>query len=141
MKQIAVVYYSGTGNTEALANAVVQGIQEAGATAKVISAGMFSADMLDSYDAFAFGCPAMGNETLEDEVFEPMFESLLSHLSGKTVALFGSYGWGDGEWMRQWQETTLQSGALLAAEPVIAVDTPDQTALAEAKALGRALSR
>lgn len=141
MKQIAVVYYSGTGNTEALANAVIEGVQEAGANAKVISAGMFSADMLDRYDAIAFGCPAMGSEDLEDELFKPMFESLLTHLNGKHVALFGSYGWGDGEWMREWRETTLQSGALLVAEPVIAVDTPDQTALDEAKALGAALGR
>jgi len=107
----------------------------------VISAGMFSSDMLDSYDAFAFGCPAMGSEALEDEVFEPMFESLLEHLAGRKVALFGSYGWGDGEWMRLWKETTVESGAILAAEPVIALDTPDQNALEEAKALGVALAR
>ena len=141
MKKIAVVYYSGTGNTEALANALVEGAQESGASVKVISAGMFSSDMLDSYDAFAFGCPAMGSETLEDEVFEPMFESLLEHLTGRKVALFGSYGWGDGEWMRLWKETTVESGAILAAEPVIALDTPDQNALEEAKALGVALAR
>lgn len=141
MKKIAVVYYSGTGNTEALANALVEDAQESGASVKVISAGMFSSDMLDSYDAFAFGCPAMGSETLEDEVFEPMFESLLEHLAGRKVALFGSYGWGDGEWMRLWKETTVESGAILAAEPVIALDTPDQNALEEAKALGVALAR
>lgn len=141
MKKIAVVYFSGTGNTEALANALVEGAQESGASVKVISAGMFSSDMLDSYDAFAFGCPAMGSETLEDEVFEPMFESLLEHLAGRKVALFGSYGWGDGEWMRLWKETTVESGAILAAEPVIALDTPDQNALEEAKALGVALAR
>ncbi|MDD2396048.1 MULTISPECIES: flavodoxin [Sphaerochaeta] len=141
MKKIAVVYYSGTGNTEALANALVEGAQESGASVKVISAGMFSSDMLDSYDAFAFGCPAMGSEALEDEVFEPMFESLLEHLAGRKVALFGSYGWGDGEWMRLWKETTVESGAILAAEPVIALDTPDQNALEEAKALGVALAR
>lgn len=141
MKKIAVVYYSGTGNTEALANALVEGAQESGASVKVISAGMFSSDMLDSYDAFAFGCPAMGSEALEDEVFEPMFESLLEHLAGRKVALFGSYGWGDGEWMRLWKETTVESEAILAAEPVIALDTPDQNALEEAKALGVALAR
>lgn len=141
MKKIAVVYYSGTGNTEALANALVEGAQESGASVKVISAGMFSSDMLDSYDAFAFGCPAMGSEALEDEVYEPMFESLLEHLAGRKVALFGSYGWGDGEWMRLWKETTVESGAILAAEPVIALDTPDQNALEEAKALGVALAR
>ena len=141
MKKIAVVYYSGTGNTEALANALIEGAQESGASVKVISPGMFSSDMLDSYDAYAFGCPAMGSETLEDEVFEPMFESLLEHLAGRTVALFGSYGWGDGEWMRLWNETTVASGAILAAEPVIALDTPDQNAFEEAKALGVALAR
>lgn len=141
MKKIAVVYYSGTGNTEALANALVEGALESGASVKVISAGMFSSDMLDSYDAFAFGCPAMGSEALEDEVFEPMFESLLEHLAGRKVALFGSYGWGDGEWMRLWKETTVESGAILAAEPVIALDTPDQNALEEAKALGVSLAR
>ena len=74
-------------------------------------------------------------------VFEPMFESLLEHLAGRKVALFGSYGWGDGEWMRLWKETTVESGAILAAEPVIALDTPDQNALEEAKALGVALAR
>ncbi|NLE14945.1 MAG: flavodoxin [Spirochaetales bacterium] len=141
MKKIAVVFYSGTGNTQALAEAVVEGVQQAGASASVISAGMFSADMLDSFDAFAFGCPAMGSEGLEDEVFEPMFDSLLEHLGGRKVALFGSYGWGDGEWMSQWRETTVQSGAVLAAEPVIAQDSPDREALAKAKALGSALAR
>ncbi|MCK9599171.1 MAG: flavodoxin domain-containing protein, partial [Sphaerochaeta sp.] len=141
MKKIAVVYYSGTGNTEALADAVVEGVREAGASAAVISAGMFSADMLDSFDAFAFGCPAMGSEGLEDEVFEPMFDSLLEHLGGRKVGLFGSYGWGDGEWMSQWKETTMQSGAVLVSEPVIALDTPDQEARGKAKALGSALAR
>ncbi len=141
MKRIAVVYYSGTGNTEALAHAVTEGARQAGAEVKVISAGMFSADMLHSYDAFAFGCPAMGSESLEDEVFEPMYESLLEHLEGKTVGLFGSYGWGDGQWMQQWKETTVQSNAILAADPVIALDTPGPDELARAKALGSALAR
>lgn len=141
MKRIAIVYYSGTGNTEAMAKAVAKGAQEADATVRLISAGLFSSDMLDSYDAFAFGCPAMGNESLEDEIFEPMFTSLLGRLQGKTVGLFGSYGWGDGQWMRQWQETTLQSGALLVKEPVIASDNPDQNALAKAYELGAALAR
>ncbi|MGE4583239.1 MAG: flavodoxin domain-containing protein [Sphaerochaeta sp.] len=140
MKKIAVVYYSGTGNTQALAEALIKGAEQTGATCKVISAGMFAADMLDSFDAFAFGCPAMGSEGLEDEVFEPMFEALLGNLAGKRLALFGSYGWGDGQWMRDWQETTVANGAILAGDPVIALDTPDAEALAQAEELGRALA-
>ncbi|MGE4454795.1 MAG: flavodoxin [Sphaerochaeta sp.] len=140
MKRIAVVYYSGTGNTEALAQAVAKGAKEAGAETKIIKAGLFSGDMLDSYDAFAFGCPAMGSESLEDEIFEPMFNALLPYLSGKRVGLFGSYGWGNGEWMDDWAEVTRDSGAVLAADPVIALDTPEEEEIAAATSLGRALA-
>lgn len=139
MKRIAIVYYSGTGNTEALAKTVVEGVQQAGGEARLISAGMFSADMLDSYDAYAFGCPAMGAESLEDEIFEPMFDSLLPKLSGRLIGLFGSYGWGDGEWMRLWLRTTVESGARVATDPVIAQDAPDAETLAQARNLGIAL--
>ena len=139
MKQIAVVYYSGTGNTEALAKAVIEGVTEAGGKSKVIGCGLFRADMLDSFDGFAFGCPAMGSENLEDEIFEPMYESLLPHLKGKKVVLFGSYGWGDGEWMRQWRQSTEEAQALVVAEPVTALDIPDEQALQAARNLGRAL--
>ncbi len=140
MKRIAVVYYSGTGNTEDLAQAVAKGAQEAGAETKIIKAGLFSSDMLDSYDAFAFGCPAMGSESLEDEIFEPMFNALLPHLSGKLVGLFGSYGWGNGEWMADWAAATRDSGAVFAADPVIALDTPEEQEIAAAISLGRALA-
>ncbi len=140
MKQIAIVYYSGTGNTEALAQALAKGVQSTGATTRLISAGLFSADMLDSYDGFAFGCPAMGSESLEDEVFEPMFDSLIPFLSNKKVALFGSYGWGDGQWMQDWAETTEGADAIMAGEPVIALDTPDKEALVAAYQLGIALA-
>ncbi|MGD9926526.1 MAG: flavodoxin domain-containing protein [Sphaerochaeta sp.] len=140
MKRIAIVYYSGTGNTEALAQAVAKGAMEAGAGIKVIKAGLFSADLLDSYDAVAFGCPAMGSESLEDEVFEPMFNALLPHLEGKPVALFGSYGWGNGEWMDEWAELTKDAGAVLVADPVIALDTPEDDALGAAFSLGTALA-
>ncbi|NLK04961.1 MAG: flavodoxin [Spirochaetales bacterium] len=139
MKHIAIVYYSGTGNTEALAKAVIEGVTSCNGKTTIIQAGLFSADMLDSYDAFAFGCPAMGSEGLEDEVFEPMFESLLPHLSGRKVVLFGSYGWGDGQWMEDWKQTTLDAKAHLVAPPVIAQDDPDETALASAHQLGVAL--
>jgi flavodoxin I len=140
MKNIAIVYYSGTGNTELLANAVREGVQHTGAGAKKISAGLFGSDMLDSYNAFAFGCPASGSETLEEDTFEPMFETLLPHLRGKRIALFGSYGWGDGEWMRRWEQRVKEAGAILATESLIVMDSPDDSALQAARELGAALT-
>ncbi|HOE83786.1 MAG TPA: flavodoxin [Sphaerochaeta sp.] len=140
MKNIAIVYYSGTGNTELMADAVREGVQQNGAGAKKISAGLFGSDMLDSYDAFAFGCPASGSETLEEETFEPMFETLLPHLRGKRIALFGSYGWGDGEWMRRWEQRVKEAGAILATESLIVMDSPDDSALQAARELGAALT-
>lgn len=140
MKNIAIVYYSGTGNTELMADAVREGVQQNGAGAKKISAGLFGSDMLDSYNAFAFGCPASGSETLEEETFEPMFETLLPHLRGKRIALFGSYGWGDGEWMRRWEQRVKEAGAILATESLIVMDSPDDSALQAARELGAALT-
>ena len=100
MSKIAVVYWSGTGNTEQMANAVAEGAKEAGAEVSTLTADQFSAAKVAEFDAIAFGCPAMGAETLEEDEFEPMFTGCESALSGKKLALFGSYGWGDGEWMR-----------------------------------------
>ena len=101
MSKIAVVYWSGTGNTEAMAKAVLEGAKEKGAEVVLLTPDEFDVSMMDSYDAIAFGCPAMGAEVLEEEEFEPMFASCESKLSGKRIALFGSYGWGDGEWRRE----------------------------------------
>ena len=139
MSKAAVVYWSGTGNTEAMANAVLDGIKEAGAEGALFTASEFNADMMDQYDAIAFGCPSMGVEQLEDSEFEPMFQSCRAKLSGKKIALFGSYGWGDGEWMRNWQETCQNDGAVMACEFVICNDAPDDGATAACKALGKAL--
>lgn len=140
MKKAAVIYWSGTGNTEAMANAVLEGAQAAGAQAELIAAGEFSGAMLEGYDAVAFGCPAMGAEVLEEDEFEPMFTGCEAGLSGKKIGLFGSYGWGDGQWMRDWQERCEADGAVLAAEPVIANEEPDDDALAACRALGAALA-
>jgi len=139
MSKIAVVYWSGTGNTEAMANAVLEGIKEAGAEGTLYTASEFGADMVDGFDAIAFGCPSMGAEQLEDSEFEPMFNSCESKLNGKKIALFGSYGWGDGEWMRNWEETCQNDGAVMACDFVICNDVPDDEALAACRALGRAL--
>lgn len=128
--RIAVVYYSQTGNTEAMAE-VIERTLEGKAEVVVIDPSLFSSGDLAGYDAFAFGCPAMGDEVLEEEVFEPMFSAIESGLAGKRIILFGSYGWGDGQWMRSWQERCAVDGALLVHEPVMANGAPDDAAAAE----------
>ncbi len=140
MSKVAVVFWSGTGNTAQMAQAVVEGATVAGAEAVLINASQFTADDMDNYDAVAFGCPAMGVEVLEESEFQPMFDSVESKLSGKKTGLFGSYGWGDGEWMRQWEDQVRGDGAQLVADPVTAHEAPDDTALSDCRALGRSLA-
>ena len=140
MKKVAVVYWSGTGNTEAMAKAVLKGAQSAGASAQLYAVSDFSPSLLASYDAVAFGCPAMGSESLEDGEFEPVFEACKAGLQGKGVALFGSYGWGDGEWMRSWEDDCASAGIKLVCDSVIANDAPDDEAVEACKALGAALA-
>lgn len=140
MSKIAVVFWSGTGNTEAMADAVAEGAKGAGAEVSAFNVTDFSADKVDEFDAIAFGCPAMGAETLEDSEFEPVFNECEPKLNGKKIALFGSYGWGDGEWMRTWEETCNSAGAVLVAESVICNDAPDDEATANCNALGAALA-
>ena len=140
MSKVAVVYWSGTGNTEAMAKAVLRGAQNAGASAELYAVSDFDAAKAAGFDAFAFGCPAMGSEALEDSEFEPVFDEVKGGLAGKRVALFGSYGWGDGEWMRSWEESCASAGITLAAESVICNDAPDEEALEACKALGAAIA-
>ena len=137
MNHIAVIYWSGTGNTEAMAKAVLKG---AGVGAELFSVSDFDESKVDSFDAFALGCPAMGSEALEDGEFEPFFENVKASLAGKKVALFGSYGWGDGEWMRSWEDSCAEAGITLAVDSVICNDAPDSEALEACKALGAALA-
>ena len=139
MSKIAVVFWSGTGNTEAMAKSVASGAGAAGAEVDILTASEFDATRITDYDAIAFGCPAMGSEQLEEEEFEPMFELCKPALRGKRIALFGSYGWGDGEWMRSWEASARGCGAELACESVICTDAPDEEAAAKCEALGRAL--
>lgn len=139
MKKAAVIYWSGTGNTETMANAVAEGMKGAGAEVSLLSADAVSAADLAGLDAVALGCPAMGSEVLEDMEFEPMFEGCKSALKGKRVALFGSYGWGGGEWMQNWERDCRSSGIQLACDSVICNDAPDDAALAACQALGKAL--
>ena len=140
MSKIAVVYWSGTGNTEAMAGAVAAGARAAGAEAELIAASDFNAGRVANYDAIAFGCPAMGSEQLEEYEFEPMFDECKSALRGKRIALFGSYGWGDGEWMRSWEAAARGCGAELACASVMCCEAPDEEGAANCEALGRALA-
>lgn len=140
MKKTAVIYWSGTGNTKQMAEAVLEGMKSAGAEAALLEAAQVDASTFSGVDAVAFGCPAMGSEVLEEMEFEPMFSACKSHLSGKKVALFGSYGWGDGEWMRNWEETCTAAGAVFAADSVIAHEVPQDNVLAACRALGAALA-
>ena len=130
----AVIYWSGTGNTEAMAKAVAEG-----AGAELFTVSEFSGNVAD-YDAIAFGCPAMGAEVLEEDEFEPFFTGIEGSLGGKKVLLFGSYGWGDGEWMRNWEERTKAAGAVLVSGAgYIANEAPSDDDLAKLKELGAAL--
>ena len=106
----------------------------------MLTSSEFDASMMDNYDAVAFGCPSMGSEQLEESEFEPMFTSCEAKLRGKKIALFGSYGWGDGEWMRNWEETCQSDGAVLVCESVICNNAPDDEAAEDSKALGAALA-
>lgn len=131
----AVIYWSGTGNTEQMAQAIADA-----AGAELFAVSDFSGSIAD-YDRIAFGCSAMGDEVLEEDEFEPFFASIEGDLSGKAIALFGSYGWGDGEWMREWAERVRNDGAVLVNdEGLIANETPDDAALADCKALGAKLA-
>ena len=140
MSKIAVVYWSGTGNTEAMANAVLEGVKEAGAEGELLNCGEFDATKVADYDAIAFGCPAMGDEVLEEGEFEPMFEGCMSALKDKKIALFGSYGWGDGEWMRNWEDECRNAGAVLACDSVTCNDAPDSDCESACRTLGKRLA-
>lgn len=138
MKKIAIVYWSGTGNTKAMANEIAAGAKDAGMDVSVFTAGEFATDTVDRYDKLAFGCSSMGDEELEDMEFEPMFSAIESRLLGKEIALFGSYGWGDGEWMRLWQERCQADGAIIFNdEGLIVNEMPDDEGLAQCRDFGK----
>ena len=141
MSKVAVVFWSGTGNTEAMAKAVEEGIKGAGAEAAVVAPSAFDASKVNEFDAIAFGCPAMGNEVLEEGEFDPMFSGIESSLSGKKIALFGSYGWGDGQWMRDWDARAKDAGAVMVCDFVIANNEPDDFAKAACADMGAALAQ
>lgn len=140
MSKIAIVYWSGTGNTLEMAQAVKSGAEKAGAQVRLFTPDEFSPDMVDSYDYIAFGCPSMGCEQLEESEFEPMFSACKPNLNGKSIALFGSYGWGGGEWMKAWEDDCQAAGANLVCDSVICNEAPDGQALSDCEKLGASLA-
>ncbi len=139
MSKIAVVFWSGTGNTEAMAQAVADGASAKDAEVDIVQASDFGADSVASYDAIAFGCPAMGDEELEGDEFQPMWDDVKPELGGKTIALFGSYDWGTGEWMDTWKDDADEAGASIAGT-VIANNEPDDEAISACNDLGASLA-
>ena len=141
MKKVGVFYWSGSGNTEAMANAIGNGLAKAGVEYDVVNISESTPDV-NGYEMLMFGCPSMGAEVLEEAEFEPFFEGVESSLSGKKVALFGSYGWGDGEWMRNWVERTEQAGAnVFDGEGLIINETPDDAGLAQCEEFGSSFAQ
>ena len=136
MRKIAIVYWSGTGNTKMMAQACAEGARETGSEAELIGAGDFAAEKAAEYDGVMLGCPAMGAEVLEENTFEPLFEEMEPFLKDRPVALFGSYGWGGGAWMEAWAERTKKGGAKLFGDGLAVENTPDEAALAACRSLG-----
>ena len=139
MKKTAVIYWSGTGNTEAMANAVLEGMKAAGAEATLLTPDQVDASALSDYDAIAFGCPAMGSEELEYDEFQPMWDEVKETLGDKKVVLFGSYSWAEGEWMDNWKADADEAGVNVV-DSVICYDAPDDESEAACKALGAELA-
>ena len=140
MSKAAVIFWSQTGNTEQMANAIADGIREGGMEVDVLNVADTTPADAVKYAKIALGCPAMGAEVLEETEFDPFFTELESKISGLKVALFGSYGWGDGQWMRDWEKDCDDAGIHLVCESVICCETPDDTVLEACRAMGKALA-
>ncbi len=139
MSKVGIFYWSSTGNTLEMANALADHVRNNGGEADVFSVTSVDPSKVDEYDSVAFGCSAMGAEQLDEVEFEPFFLATLPSLSQKKVALFGSYGWGDGEWMRTWESTLLENGISVCTPSVIANGAPDVTAIEELNQASKAL--
>lgn len=141
MEELMVIYWSQTGNTEAMARAIGEGIEQAGKRAKVISVSDISANILKEATVFALGCPAMGIEVLEESEMEPFVTELEGIVKDKKIVLFGSYGWGDGEWMRNWEERMKLAGAqIIHGKGIIAQDEPTEEIIQECQETGREMT-
>ncbi len=142
MNAIAVIYWSQTGNTKTMAEEIVKGIESAGAKADLYEVSAISAGKAAEYEKLALGCPAMGDEVLEESEFAPFYEELEPQIGGKKVALFGSYGWGDGQWMRDWEQRAKDAGIqIVNGQGLIANESPDDEAVQACQALGAGLAK
>lgn len=141
MSKISVIYWSDTGNTEAMANAIADGIKEAGKEAEVLAVGDANAEDLEDAKVFALGSPATGSEEIEGGEMEPFVSEIESFVSGKIIGLFGSHDWGDGQWMRDWEERMKGAGAeILTGEGLICNLTPEDDDIERCKAFGKKLA-
>ena len=141
MDKVYVVYWSQSGNTQAMAEAIGKGVTAAGKEAAVQFVSEASVEELKNVKGFAIGCPAMGAEVLEEMEMEPFVSELESYVNGKSIALFGSYGWGDGQWMRDWVDRMSNAGATIVnGEGLMCQEMPDADGLADCESLGRQLA-
>ncbi len=137
MKSIAIIYWSGTGNTQAMAEAIAQGIEEEGKSADLMEVSEAEGKDITAYQGVLLGCPSMGDEVLEEGEFEPFYTAIENDLQNKQVGLFGSYGWGDGQWMRDWEERAKEAGLKVFEEGLIVNETPNQKDIDQCMAFGK----
>jgi flavodoxin short chain len=137
-----VIYWSGTGNTAAMAEEIYAGAKESGSDVTIAEVVRTTAKNALMADAIALGCPAMGAEVLEETEMEPFVATLESiGLTGKRLILFGSYDWGDGEWMRVWQDRMIKTGAVLIHDGVISKGVPGDNMKIMLQGLGAELAK
>ena len=141
MSKVAIIYWSSTGNTQAMAETIFEGAKEVNSDVALFQVSETSASDALAYDTLILGCPAMGAENLEEGEFEPFFSEIESSLAGKNIALFGSYGWGDGTWMRDWEDRVNTAGGSLVEDGLTVNETPDGNALVECQELGKRVAK
>lgn len=137
MRKLAIIYWTGTGNTKKMAEAIKKGAESAGSEVDLFEVEQFDVSHISAYDGLLFGCPAMGAEVLEESCFEPFFAEVETLLKDKPVALFGSYGWGGGAWMEDWAERTRKTGAKLFGEGLAIENEPDESGCKSCEQLGK----
>lgn len=137
--KVNIIFWSGTGNTEYMAEAVFEGSKKSG-NSKLLTVDKATLEDVKEADILFLGCPSMGVEELEESEMEPFMQSISGDISGKKIILFGSYGWGDGEWMQDWEQRIKNCGALIVEESVICNESPDEEILKQLSALGEKYS-
>jgi flavodoxin I len=141
MSKVAIIYWSGTGNTKVMAELIAEGAKNEGAEISIKEVGDAISRDIEEADVIALGCPSMGDEVLEESEMEPFIEAIKTIVKNKKVALFGSYGWGDGEWMRQWEERMFSYGSIIVSDCLIANYEPDSDKRDECTDLGKKLAK